>query len=80
LEVTRFSTFEFPPPESATASFLERWGATGRRLVDGLEAVLTRLPLVNRLGCHLLLVAVKKGPPDTSTPPPGLWPGPFSGG
>jgi SAM-dependent methyltransferase len=79
LEVTTFSTFEFPPPESATAAFLERRGPAGRRVVDVIEAACRRVPLVNRLGCHLLLVAVKAGEAVAETPPPGLWPGPFSG-
>jgi len=79
LVVTTFSTFEFPPPESATAAYLERHGAAGRRIVDVIETVLQHVPLVNRLGCHLLLVALKEGDPVADTPPAGLWPGPFSG-
>jgi ubiquinone/menaquinone biosynthesis C-methylase UbiE len=79
LVVTTFSTFEFPPPESATAAFLERRGAAGRRVVDVIELVFRRIPLVNRLGCHLLLIALKEGDPVAQVPPPGLWPGPFSG-
>lgn len=79
LVVTTFATFEFPPPESATAAYLERRGAAGRRVVDVIETVFRRIPLVNRLGCHLLLVAVKNGEPVADTPPAGLWPGPFSG-
>jgi ubiquinone/menaquinone biosynthesis C-methylase UbiE len=78
LTVTEFSTFEFPPPESKTAAFLQGKGATGRHAVDLIESVLTRVPLVKRLGCHLLLVAVKVGEPTSPTPPPGIWPGPFS--
>lgn len=78
LSVTRFSTFEFPPPESATSAYFERRGDLGRRAVDAIEAVMTRLPIVNRLGCHLLLVATKDGEPVAATPPPGIWPGPFS--
>jgi SAM-dependent methyltransferase len=78
LAVTRFSTFEFPPPESASARLLERRGALGRRLVDGIEAGLHRAPLVGRLGAHLLLVADKVGPPAAPAPPAGVWPGPFS--
>jgi len=78
LDTTRASTFEFPPPQAATTAFLDRRGELGRRVVDGVEAVATRLPLVNRLGCHLLLVARKVRSPVAADPPPGVWPGPFS--
>lgn len=79
LHTRRWSTFEFPPPQSRSSAVLERWGATGRRLVDVVEAVARRLPLVRRLGCHLLVVATKAGPPVAPAPPAGVWPGPFSG-
>ncbi len=77
LTTTHASTFEFPPPQSRTARRLDRCGALGRRAADVLEAVCTRLPLVDRLGCHLLMVAERLGPAAT-TPPKGIWPGPFS--
>jgi SAM-dependent methyltransferase len=77
LETVHASTFEFPPPQSQTARWLDRQGDTGRRLVDGLEVVCQAAPLLNRLGCHLLMVARRTGTP-TAVPPPGIWPGPFS--
>jgi hypothetical protein len=45
--------------------------------VDAIEVVCQATPLLNRIGCHLLMVAerVEGGEP---TPPPGIWPGPFS--
>ena len=72
------STFEFPPPQARTTALLERLGEPGRRVVDVVEAVATRVPLVDRLGCHLMMVATKSGPPVAPAPPPGVWPGPFS--
>jgi SAM-dependent methyltransferase len=78
LATFAWSTFEFPPPQSATSARLEQWGGAGRRIVDGIEAVARRTPLVRRLGCHLMMVSRKIGPPATGTPPPGAWPGPFS--
>jgi SAM-dependent methyltransferase len=78
LATVRWSTFEFPPPQAATSARLERWGAAGRRTVDVIEAVARRVPLVRRLGCHLMVVARKEGPPAAPAPPPGVWPGPFS--
>lgn len=71
------STFEFPPPQSASAKRLDSWGDTGRRLADVLEALCRATPLVNRLGCHLLMVA-RRTEGGTAVPPPGSWPGPFS--
>jgi 2-polyprenyl-6-hydroxyphenyl methylase/3-demethylubiquinone-9 3-methyltransferase len=79
LATVRWSTFEFPPPQSATSARLERWGAAGRRTVDVIEAVASRTPLVRRLGCHLMVVSRKVGPPVAEEPPAGVWPGPFSG-
>ena len=77
LRTVHASTFEFPPPQSRTARWLDGRGAAGRRLSDALEAVCTRLPLVDRLGCHLMLVAERtRG--GTPALPPGIWPGPFS--
>ena len=78
LATVVWSTFEFPPPQSVTSARLERWGARGRRVVDVIEAVARRTPLVRRMGCHLMVVSRKVGPPVAPTPPPGLWPGPFS--
>jgi SAM-dependent methyltransferase len=77
LHTVRASSFEFPPPQSRTAKWLDARGAPGRRVADAIEAVCTRVPLVRRLGCHLLLVAERTtgGQP---TPLRGIWPGPFS--
>ncbi|MHB8670254.1 MAG: class I SAM-dependent methyltransferase [Acidimicrobiales bacterium] len=78
LETVETSTFEFPPPQSASARWLEARGAAGRRVVDALEAVARRTPLVNRLGCHLFIVARRTSASVGAEPPPGVWPGPFS--
>jgi SAM-dependent methyltransferase len=78
LAVDHRSTFEFPPPQSATAAWLGARGAAGLRAVDALEAVAQRLPLVRRMGCHLFLIATKVDAPVAPEPPPGLWPGPLS--
>ena len=78
LATVRWSTFEFPPPQAVTSARLERWGGAGRRIVDVIEATARRLPLVRRLGCHLMIVSRKVGPPVSPTPPAGVWPGPFS--
>lgn len=80
LDAFHFSTFEFPPPQAATAQWLQARGEAGRRAVDILEAVCRRVPLVNRLGCHMLVLARKARPPVAATPPVGVWPGPFSDG
>jgi len=77
LDTFHFSTFEFPPPQSATAQWLDRKGEGGQRVVDAIETVAKRMPLVNRLGCHLFMVARKTGAPVAAEPPPGIWPGPF---
>ncbi|HVV37372.1 MAG TPA: class I SAM-dependent methyltransferase [Acidimicrobiales bacterium] len=74
-----FSTFEFPPPQSQSAKFFDRRGEWGRRAVDVVERVCRAVPLLNRLGCHMLVVCRKTGAPVSLTPPPGVWPGPFSG-
>jgi SAM-dependent methyltransferase len=79
LDTVAWSSFEFPPPQSTTARWLEARGAIGRHAVDRIEWVARRVPLVNRLGCHLLMVARKVGPPVALSPPGGVWPGPFSG-
>lgn len=78
LTTERWSTFEFPPPQSATARWLDGMGAAGRRTVDAVEAVATRLPGVRRLGCHLMVVARRTSAPLPPGVPPGVWPGPFS--
>jgi ubiquinone/menaquinone biosynthesis C-methylase UbiE len=79
LDTFRWSTFEFPPPQSATSQWLDRRGELGRRAVDVVEAVATRTPIVDRLGCHLFMLARKRRDPVAAEPPPGIWPGPFSG-
>jgi ubiquinone/menaquinone biosynthesis C-methylase UbiE len=77
LQTIRATTFEFPPPQSRTAAWFDRHGERGQRLVDVLEAICTSLPLVNRLGCHLMMVA-RRTDGGLPSPPPGIWPGPFS--
>ncbi len=78
LDTFHFSTFEFPPPQSATAAWLEKRGELGRRTVDLIEAAARRTPLVGRLGCHLFMLARKERPAVAAAPPPGIWPGPLS--
>ena len=78
LETVHWSTFEFPPPQSATAAWLDRPGDAGRRAVDLIESVAQRTPFVRRLGCHLFMVATKTGTLVAPSPPAGVWPGPFS--
>jgi SAM-dependent methyltransferase len=77
MQTVYASSFEFPPPQSETARWLNDHGELGKRVVDVIEAVCTRIPLVNRLGCHVFMVArrTEGGLPE---PPPGIWPGPFS--
>jgi hypothetical protein len=77
LDTFAWSTFEFPPPQAATSAWLDRHGDAGRQAVDVIEAVATRLPLVRRLGCHLMMESRRTSAPAGS-PPPGIWPGPFS--
>lgn len=79
LATTHWSTFEFPPPQAASARWLDARGAAGRRVVDVVEALARRIPLVRRLGCHLLMVATRVPGGGSPIPPPGVWPGPFSG-
>lgn len=76
LDTFEWSTFEFPPPQSATDRWLESRGEAGKRAVDVIESVCGRLPLVDRMGCHLFMQARKARPPVAPDPPPGLWPGP----
>lgn len=78
LESVSTSTFEFPPPQSATARWLEAHGEAGRRAVDAIEAVCTRVPVLRRLGCHLMIVSRRTPGPIPPAPPRGLWPGPLS--
>jgi ubiquinone/menaquinone biosynthesis C-methylase UbiE len=78
LETFHFSTFEFPPPQSSTAAWLDSRGPAGRKAVDMLEVAARRTPLVKRLGCHLFMLSRKVAPPVAPGPPPGVWPGPLS--
>ena len=78
LETFRWSSFEFPPPQALSAQWLERRGTVGRRAVDAIEWIAERTPIVRRLGCHVFMLARKIAEPVSPTPPPGIWPGPFS--
>lgn len=78
LDAFHFSTFEFPPPQATTAVWLDHRGALGRRAVDVIERVCQATPLLNRLGCHVLVMSRKVREPVAAQPPPGVWPGPFS--
>jgi hypothetical protein len=78
LAAEHWSTFEFPPPQSRTAQRLDGAGAVGRRTVDAIEAVATRVPGVRRLGCHLMVVSRRTPAPLPPGVPAGVWPGPFS--
>jgi ubiquinone/menaquinone biosynthesis C-methylase UbiE len=77
LETVSASTFEFPPPQSRLARWIDQRGERARRAVDALEVACQAVPLVNRLGCHLMMVA-RRTDSDFATPPAGIWPGPFS--
>jgi ubiquinone/menaquinone biosynthesis C-methylase UbiE len=77
LTTVAASTFEFPPPQSRSASWFDRRGTFGRRMVDVVETVFSKVPLLNRLGCHVMMVATRTAG-GSPTPPPGIWPGPFS--
>ena len=79
LDTAHASSFEFPPPQSGLAQRLDAMGERGRRAVDVVEAVAKRTPGLRRMGAHVLMVAVKRRPPVEPTPPPDVWPGPFSG-
>lgn len=78
LETFSFTTFEFPPPQSTTSTVLDHFGVTGQRTVDAIEAVARRIPAVNKLGCHLFMLARRTDAPIPSEPPAGIWQGPFS--
>jgi len=78
LDTFQWSTFEFPPPQSATAQWLDRRGEPGKRLADAVEAVARSTPGVRRLGCHLFMLARRTGEPVAPRPPAGVWPGPLS--
>jgi ubiquinone/menaquinone biosynthesis C-methylase UbiE len=77
METIHASSFEFPPPQSQSARWLNDHGEAGKRIVDVVEAVCQRTPLINRLGCHVFMVA-RKTSGGLPQPPPGIWPGPFS--
>lgn len=79
LDTFEWSTFEFPPPQAATTAWLESRGAAGTRVVDTIEAIARRVPGVRRLGCHLFMLSRRTDAPLAASPPPGIWPGPFSG-
>ena len=79
LDRVRWSTFEFPPPQSRMAAWFERRGALGLKLVDALEAVAQHTPFVRRLGTHVFIVSRKTRDPVAPRPPDGIWPGPLSG-
>lgn len=78
LETFRWSTFEFPPPQAKISAWLDKRGSAGRSTVDAIEWISQRTPIIRRLGCHLFMFARKTGEPVATTPPPGIWPGPFS--
>jgi SAM-dependent methyltransferase len=78
LDTFKWSTFEFPPPQSATARWLEARGDAGQRLVDVIETVAQATPGVRRLGCHVYMQARRSERLIPDEPPPGVWPGPFS--
>jgi ubiquinone/menaquinone biosynthesis C-methylase UbiE len=78
LDTFTWSTFEFPPPQSRTAAWLESRRDLGLRLVDAIEWVAQHLPAVRHLGTHLFMAARKTGIPVAPYPPAGVWPGPAS--
>jgi ubiquinone/menaquinone biosynthesis C-methylase UbiE len=80
LDTFEWSTFEFPPPQSKTALWLDSKGTAGRRAVDGVEAIARRTPLVRRMGAHLFMLARRNDAPLPAAPPQEIWPGPFSNG
>jgi ubiquinone/menaquinone biosynthesis C-methylase UbiE len=78
LDTLSWRTFEFPPPQAATARWLDGHGERGRRAVDVIEAFCQAIPLLRRLGGHLMMVAIRTPGGGSQEPPPGIWPGPFS--
>jgi len=68
LQTLWWSTFEFPPPQSATASFLARLGEPGLVAADTIESVARHTPLLKRLGTHLFVVARKVREPAGEPP------------
>jgi SAM-dependent methyltransferase len=78
LETFRWSTFEFPPPQAASSVWLDKRGKAGQQIIDVVEKIAQRTPIVRRLGCHVFMLARKTKEPVSATPPPGIWPGPFS--
>ena len=59
LDAFDFSTFEFPPPQAKLSAWLDVAARRAGAPVDVIEAVVQRLPLVNRLGCHMFVLARK---------------------
>ena len=80
METFHWSSFEFPPPQAELSRWLDARGAPGRRVVDAIEVVGQHTPVVRKMGCHIFMHARKVGPPVAASPPPGVWPGPFSVG
>ena len=78
LTTVTWGSFEFPPPQSRFAAWLEKRGDEGIRIARAVEAVAQHTPCVRRLGTHLLMIATKTGEPVAGRPPPGTWPGPLS--
>lgn len=80
METFHWSSFEFPPPQAELAQWLDSRGPAGQRVVDVIEWVCQRTPVVRQLGCHVFMHARKVGDPVAPQPPPGVWNGPFSDG
>jgi SAM-dependent methyltransferase len=78
LDTFRWSSFEFPPPQARLSQWLDGRGDAGKRVVDRIEWIAQRTPVLRRMGCHLFMLARKSGDPVAASPPPGIWPGPFS--
>jgi ubiquinone/menaquinone biosynthesis C-methylase UbiE len=76
METFRWSTFEFPPPQSKTDQLLEARGDTGKKVVDIIETICRGIPMVDRLGCHLFTQSRKVRPPASAAELAALWPGP----
>jgi SAM-dependent methyltransferase len=78
LDTFQWTSFEFPPPQAVSTAWLEARGDGGKKVVDLIEAIASKTPVVRRLGCHIFMRARKVGAPVAPTPPRGVWPGPFS--